>query len=55
MQLSVDNAAGDLMPGSFAKVHLQLAGPVHTLSVPASALIFDARGLFVATVGADHR
>jgi RND family efflux transporter MFP subunit len=55
MQLSVDNAAGELMPGSFANVHLQLAGPVHTLSVPASALIFDARGLFVATVGTDHR
>ncbi len=55
MQLSVDNAAGELMPGSFAKVQLQLAGPVHTLSVPASALIFDSRGLFVATVGADNR
>jgi RND family efflux transporter MFP subunit len=55
MQLSVDNAAGELMPGSFAKVQLQLAGPVHTLSVPGSALIFNAHGLFVATVGADHR
>jgi RND family efflux transporter MFP subunit len=55
MQLSVDNAAGELMPGSFATVRLQLAAPVHALSVPASALIFDARGLFVATVGADHR
>jgi RND family efflux transporter MFP subunit len=55
MQLSVDNAAGELMPGSFATVRLQLAAPVHTLSVPASALIFDARGLFVATVGTDHR
>jgi multidrug efflux pump subunit AcrA (membrane-fusion protein) len=55
MQLSVDNAAGELMPGSFATVQLQLAGPVHTLSVPASALIFNAHGLSVATVGADHR
>ncbi len=55
MQLSVDNAAGELMPGGFAKVQLQSAGRVHTLSVPASALIFDARGLFVATVSADHR
>jgi RND family efflux transporter MFP subunit len=55
MQLSVDNAAGELMPGSFATVHLQVAAPVHTLNVPASALIFNARGLYVATVGADHR
>lgn len=54
MQLSVDNAAGDLMPGSFAKVRLQLASPVRALSVPASALIFDARGLFVATVDASR-
>ena len=28
---------------------------VQTLSVPASALIFNAHGLAVATVGADHR
>ena len=55
MQLSVDNAAGELMPGSFATVRLQSTAPVRTLSVPASALIFDARGLFVATVGADQR
>jgi len=55
MQLSVDNAAGDLMPGSFANVHLSLAAPVQSLSVPASALIFDSRGLFVATVDADSR
>ncbi len=55
MQLSVDNAAGELMPGSFARVQLQSTGPVNTLTVPASALIFDSRGLFVATVGADQR
>ncbi|MBS0388295.1 MAG: efflux RND transporter periplasmic adaptor subunit [Proteobacteria bacterium] len=55
MQLSVDNAAGELMPGSFANVRLQLPAPVRALSVPASALIFDARGLFVATVDANQR
>jgi RND family efflux transporter MFP subunit len=55
MQLSVDNSAGELLPGGFAKVSLQLATPMHALTVPASALIFDARGLSVATVDADHR
>jgi RND family efflux transporter MFP subunit len=55
MQLIVDNAAGEMMPGDYASIHLQLASAAHVLSVPSSALIFDARGLSVATVGADNR
>jgi RND family efflux transporter MFP subunit len=55
MQLSVDNAAGELLPGSYASVHLDLPGNAAALSVPASALIFDAKGLSIATVGADNR
>ena len=55
MQLSVDNSAGELMPGSYASVHLDMAGKTNALSVPASALIFDAKGLAVATVGSDNR
>jgi RND family efflux transporter MFP subunit len=55
MQLTVDNKAGELLPGGYASVRLDLAGRADVLSVPASALIFDARGLSVATVGADHR
>ena len=55
MQIIVDNAAGEMMPGDYASIHLEatLAGPV--LSVPSSALIFDARGLSVATVDAGER
>jgi len=55
MQLSVDNAAGELLPGGFASVHLDLPPSTSVLSVPASALIFDAKGLSVATVGSDNR
>ncbi len=55
MQLSVDNSAGELMPGSYASVRLDMAGKTNALSVPASALIFDAKGLAVATVGSDNR
>jgi RND family efflux transporter MFP subunit len=55
MQLIVDNAAGEMMPGDYASIHLQMAAVGHTLSLPASALIFDAKGLSVATVGADNR
>src|SRR6202046_2484197 len=49
MQLIVDNAAGEMMPGDYASIHLQMAVADHVLSVPASALIFDSKGLSVAT------
>jgi len=55
MQIIVDNRAGELMPGDYASIHLQIAGAAHVLSVPSSALIFDAKGLSVATVDADNR
>ena len=55
MQLIVDNHAGQLMPGDYASIHLQVASAPNVLSVPSSALIFDAKGLSVATVGADNR
>jgi RND family efflux transporter MFP subunit len=55
MQIIVDNAAGEMMPGDYAGIHLQMVGAAHVLSVPASALIFDAKGLSVATVEAGNR
>src|SRR5271154_3020203 len=55
MQLIVDNSAGEMMPGDYASIQLQIAAPAHVLSVPSSALIFDAKGLSIATVGADNR
>jgi RND family efflux transporter MFP subunit len=55
MQLIVDNSAGEMMPGDYASIHLQTAGARNVLSVPSSALIFDAKGLTVATVAADNR
>ena len=55
MQLIVDNSAGELMPGDYASIHLQIVGAAHALSVPSSALIFDAKGLSVATVDAGNR
>jgi RND family efflux transporter MFP subunit len=55
MQLVVDNSADELLPGSYANARLQLPSNAEALSIPASALIFDAKGLSVATVGADNR
>lgn len=50
MQIIVDNAAGNMMPGDYASIHLEAAAAGPVLSVPSSALIFDARGLSIATV-----
>ncbi|HSI44513.1 MAG TPA: efflux RND transporter periplasmic adaptor subunit [Methylotenera sp.] len=55
VQLAVDNAAGELLPGGFANVSLALPTNKAVLSVPASALIFDQSGLRVATVGNDNK
>ena len=54
MQLGIDNSSGALMPGSYANVHLDLAGAPGVLRIPVSALIFDRRGLRVATVDAQN-
>jgi RND family efflux transporter MFP subunit len=55
MQIIVDNGAGEMMPGDYASIHLAVAAVANVLSVPSSALIFDAKGLSIATVGADNR
>ena len=52
MQIIVDNSAGELMPGDYASISLAVAATANVLSVPSSALIFDAKGLSIATVDA---
>jgi RND family efflux transporter MFP subunit len=55
VQLAVDNAAGELVPGAYANVHFDLSLAAANLNVPASALIFDHSGLQVATLGPHNR
>lgn len=55
MQLGVENDKGELLPGSYSNVRLDLSRDVQPLHIPASALIFDQNGLRVATVGANDR
>ncbi len=55
IQLTVDNANAELLPGEFANVSFNLPRDAGTLSIPPSALIFDKAGLRVATVGPDGR
>jgi RND family efflux transporter MFP subunit len=55
MQIIVDNSTGEMMPGDYASIHLQVTPAAHVLSVPSSALIFDAKGLSIATMDAQGR
>ncbi len=55
IQLAVDNAAAELLPGGFASVSLDLPRNAAALSIPPSALMFDKTGLRVATVGVDNK
>jgi membrane fusion protein, multidrug efflux system len=55
IQLGLDNSSGELMPGGYASVKLNLQRDSTPLSIPASALIFNAKGLRVATVGPDDK
>jgi RND family efflux transporter MFP subunit len=55
VQLSVDNAQSELLPGGYANVSINLPGDVKLLNVPPSALIFDKSGLHVATVDSMNR
>ena len=50
MQLALDNAGGELMPGGYANVRMSLQRDAVPLHIPASALIFNQSGLQVATV-----
>jgi RND family efflux transporter MFP subunit len=52
-QLEIDNPRGELLPGGYAEVHLQLPARKDTLRLPSNALLFRADGLSVATVGSD--
>lgn len=50
VQLSVDNAAGELLPGGFATVSFADAAAQRGVTVPPGALIFGKDGVQVATV-----
>jgi RND family efflux transporter MFP subunit len=54
-EIDVDNANGELLPGSYCEVHLKLPTPATTLQVPVNVLIFRTDGLQVAKVGPDSR
>jgi RND family efflux transporter MFP subunit len=52
-EIDVDNPGGDLMPGAYVQVHLELPSAQSTFRLPVNALIFRGQGLQVAEVGHD--
>jgi RND family efflux transporter MFP subunit len=49
-EIDIDNPTGELLPGSYAEVHLKLPSPTATFTVPVSSLLFRSEGLQIATV-----
>jgi RND family efflux transporter MFP subunit len=50
VEVDVDNQSGELLPGSYAEVHLKVPEGSPTLILPVSALIFRTDGLQVGTL-----
>ena len=49
-ELEADNGKGELLPGSFAQVHLPLPRGLESWRLPSDTLLFRADGLHVAAV-----
>ena len=49
-EVDVDNKTGDLLPGSYSEVHLNVSKAAPALVVPISAMILEPDGLHIAVV-----
>lgn len=54
-EVDVDNRSGELLPGSYTQVHLNVSRAAPALIIPVSAVILMPDGLHVATVDNNHR
>jgi RND family efflux transporter MFP subunit len=52
-EIDVDNPKGELLPGSYAEVHLKLPTEASTFKLPVNAVMFGTDGVRAAIVGAD--
>jgi RND family efflux transporter MFP subunit len=50
VELQLDNANRDVLPGAYAEVHFKLTGNAESLRLPANTVLFRSAGLQVATV-----
>jgi RND family efflux transporter MFP subunit len=54
-EIDVDNPKGELLPGSYAEVHLKVPTDATTFKLPINAIIFRTEGVRVAVVGPDSK
>jgi RND family efflux transporter MFP subunit len=54
-EVDVPNRNGQLFPGGYAQVHLQVKVPVSRVQVPVNALLFRSEGLRAVVVDANHK
>jgi RND family efflux transporter MFP subunit len=55
VELQIDNAKGELLPGSYAQVYFALTGVDNTLRIPVNTVLFRTDGLQVAVLDEQHR
>jgi multidrug efflux pump subunit AcrA (membrane-fusion protein) len=55
VEVDVDNRKGELLPGSYAQVHLKLPIQHPALIIPVSALMFRSEGLRIVTLDDQNR
>lgn len=55
VELELDNAKREVLPGAYAEVHFKLPASAESLRLPANTVLFRAAGLQVATVDAQKR
>ena len=54
-EVDVPNRAGQLFPGGYAQVHLEVKVSAARVEVPVNALLFRAEGLRAVVVDSDHK
>jgi RND family efflux transporter MFP subunit len=54
-EVDVPNHDGELLPGGYAEVHLEVKITGTRMQVPVNALLFRSEGLRAVTVDADHK
>ncbi len=54
-EVDVPNHAGELLPGGYSAVHLEMKVNQVRLQVPVNALLFRSEGLRAVTISRDHK
>jgi len=54
-EIDVENAKGELLPGSYAEVHLKVSTDAATFKLPVNAVMFRTEGVQVALVDGNGR